>query len=1266
MVAGRFQLVGQVATGGMGTVHRAFDRTRQRAVAVKLLTEVGSAEATERFRREANVLAELRHPGIVEFVDAGMLPDGGMYLAMQWLEGLDLAHKLVAGPLSFAESIQVVRGVAEALSVAHDRGILHRDVKPQNIFLREGDVARPVVLDFGIAALVNYSITITRAGMTMGTPGFMAPEQVRGDRSLDPRVDVYGMGCLLFHCITGTPPFVGDSPVAVAAEVLLSTAPRLRSRLPDVPRELDEFAAAMLSKELDGRPANGRAVAEGLRRIEALLPAPAPPSSPAVSARERRMVAVVAVLLPQEPPASNPLGTTPMRGTFLPKLAREHRGELRAGSNRATYIRFVSDESVTEAATRAATAALAVVGMDPMLRVSLAIGSSLVDGGLDPVLLERLDALASVPGAVLADPMARSTLLAKLTFAETEQGFRLLSTRAAEGPARLTPFVGRDRELRALLDTFDAVAAHRSARAVRVVAAPGLGKTRLLRELFVALEERDPTPSVIDARAEANRKETPLSLVGQLVRRGLTVVDGAQPDEQVSLLRSALEPLVDPSELTRATMFLSLAADLPIVDTTLDEVGAAMRDPQLLEDQVGRVLAKVFTGFVGMHRSLAILIDDAHAIDAVSARTLARAMRDVQGLPVCLVAFVRPDGDDRLTSALRDVPTERVELAPLPADASEQLVRAAVGERATEELVRRIVHQGEGSPFFLHELAAFAVEQKLETIPTGILASLEARLLRLDPTARKVLRAASVFGETFWYGGVAALLGEGTPEAKHLSEWLRTLVERELVTLRPTTRFMGETELAFRHSMMRDVAYNMLTREDRGRGHRLAAEWLHRRGEREPFVLATHLDAAGDPTSAAVYWLQAGKLAYERNDAARAVECIERALRQGLSAADRPAALVVLTNALVWMGQLDRAEQRGLEAVSAYAPGSQGWLEATTALVRVQCRRDEPAAIEALRRLVEAVRRDRSLRPVPETLSALIPTALRRGEAQLAADIINVLGDAALAHAPNDPVVRASILRCRSWQAMFDWNYTACTVYDREALECFRAAGDFRQVCQAHFDMGFDWMMLGQYERAEQMFLEALVGARQLGIEGLELTIEHNLSFTMHRLGKGKEALAMQKRCVELATMRRDRMAEVACRHYLAVIRYELGDHGAEVELEGCLGFAEAMSLRWSTLARLGLIALEKGSAGLAQLRIAEALRGMKELNNAEEGQIIIRLASIELARHHGEHERALAEIQAARSMLVAAASKIPDPDVRQSFLYRIPEHRRLLELPLE
>src|SRR5262249_47812202 len=153
-----------------------------------------SGDEAERFSREALLLSELRHPGIVSYIAHGQLPDGQRFLAMEWLDGEDLAQRLTHGPLPVRACVSLLEHVAAALAVAHERGIIHRDLKPGNLFLPEGQIERVKILDFGIARRLQPSRVLTRTGTVVGTPEYMSPEQARGGRDLLPAADLFSLG----------------------------------------------------------------------------------------------------------------------------------------------------------------------------------------------------------------------------------------------------------------------------------------------------------------------------------------------------------------------------------------------------------------------------------------------------------------------------------------------------------------------------------------------------------------------------------------------------------------------------------------------------------------------------------------------------------------------------------------------------------------------------------------------------------------------------------------------------------------------------------------------------------------------------------------------------------------------------------------------------------------------------------------------------------------------------------------------------------------
>src|SRR5262245_31256450 len=236
LVDKRFHISHRAGAGGMGEVHKALDQATGAPVAVKALTG-RRGDDRGRFAREARILSELDHPGIVRYIAHGALPSGEPYLAMEWLDGEDLSARLSRGRLSASDSVALATRVAEALGFAHARGVVHRDLKPSNIFLLDGKLETIKLLDFGIAQL-DAASRMTKTGVLMGTPGYMAPEQARGGERLDARADVFSLGCVLYECLTGEPAFSGVHLMAVLARILFDAPPHVRDKHPELPEAL--------------------------------------------------------------------------------------------------------------------------------------------------------------------------------------------------------------------------------------------------------------------------------------------------------------------------------------------------------------------------------------------------------------------------------------------------------------------------------------------------------------------------------------------------------------------------------------------------------------------------------------------------------------------------------------------------------------------------------------------------------------------------------------------------------------------------------------------------------------------------------------------------------------------------------------------------------------------------------------------------------------------------------------------------------------------
>ena len=248
LIAGRYEVQELVGTGGMSSVYRAHDRLLERDVAIKVLHEQFTAdgEYVERFRREARAVAQLSHPNIVTVIDRGE-QDDRQFIVFEYVDGENLKALIDReGPLSEREAIELALQVGRALGFAHEEGLVHRDVKPQNVLLNDGRQAK--VTDFGIARSLDVHGGLTQTGTVMGTSDYIAPEQARGSR-VDAQSDIYSLGTVLYELLSGEVPFSGDNFVAVAMQHINQPPPSVRERRPELSPCVDEVVRRAMAKE---------------------------------------------------------------------------------------------------------------------------------------------------------------------------------------------------------------------------------------------------------------------------------------------------------------------------------------------------------------------------------------------------------------------------------------------------------------------------------------------------------------------------------------------------------------------------------------------------------------------------------------------------------------------------------------------------------------------------------------------------------------------------------------------------------------------------------------------------------------------------------------------------------------------------------------------------------------------------------------------------------------------------------------------------------
>lgn len=922
----KFELEKRIGTGGMGTVWRALDRTRGEHVALKVLRDP-EGDGAQRFLQEARILSTFEHPHVVRHVAHGIASSGEPYLAMEYLEGESLLARLERGPLDVDQSLTLCRHVADALGAAHARRILHRDIKPSNLFLIGGSVDRVKLVDFGIARSVDASNGLTRTGSLLGTPGYMSPEQARGDRDADARSDVFALGCVLFECLAGQPPFQGAHVMALLAKLLFEEPQRLSDLRSNVPEAVAVLCSQMIAKDPAQRPENGlavRALMDGIEFDAKSMSAGPEVPRVAVTGTERRLVSIVAASPPIDCDIDGDL-IGAVRRAAVPLGARV--SELSSGAIVAVLF---GEGSIVDQAAAAARCALWVKLAVPDAAVVLVTGRGESTNRL-PVgealeraatLLDEAMARTTNRAPVLIDASTHSLLDARFEVVEHDGRRSLHGERQTihEGRTLLgkpSPFVGREREMRNILDlVMDSIDERRTA-AMLVTSPPGMGKSRLRQEIVRCVTERHPQVAVMVARPDAFSVHSAYSLLSGALRDIMQISAGEPIEVQRRKIEILVARLRDEMQRRTTMEFLGELVGAPFPDDESPRLRAARQNPQLMADQIATAY-RVITAAFAATRPVLIVLEDLHWGDASSMKILRSVLSELEDLPIIVLAFARPSVYDVFPNLLEGSMFEEIRLKPLARRAATELVSTVLGSAIDDDGVAAIVERADGNAFFLEELIRAVADKRTGALPSTILGMVEARLAALTPVVRRFLRAASIFGDVFWENGVAELLGETAPRGPLLED----LCNRELIVRRNHSRFSGQDEYAFRHAILREGSYGMLAEHDAQLGHQLAALWLKRAGEPDSLVLAEHFQRGRDLENAAIHYLRAGSQAFDRDDLAGALLSGQRGFACGTTGELLGNLQTLLAMTYCWRLELVLAHQASVAAANLVAVGS--------------------------------------------------------------------------------------------------------------------------------------------------------------------------------------------------------------------------------------------------------------------------------------------------------------------------------------------------------
>ncbi len=841
--------------------------------------------------------------------------------------------------------------------------------------------------------------------------------------------------------------------------------------------------------------------------------------------------------------------------------------------------------------------------------------------------------------------------------------------------------MGRDRELGWLADIFEECASERVARAVLVTATAGSGKSRLRVELVSKLRASGRPLEVLFGRGDPLSGRAPFGLLAGALRRAAGIADGAD----LAVRRERLEKLAarrfPPEDRRRLVEFLGELAGIPAEGDPRAALAAARENPILMGD----AMRTAFEDWLLEETAVApvlLIFEDLHAGDLPSVRFVDAALRNLHDRPFLVLAMGRPETPDVFPGLWAERNVQHLRLGGLARRSAEALVRSALPELAADVL-GKMIDRADGNPFVLEELVRAEAAGTAASLPHGVLGLVQVRLDALGPFAKRVLRAASVFGDAFPRAGVLELLGDADSgaanrggNARRLDECFEELVSREVLA-RPPTRHappsqpqarpnpspdalhagFGNAVLVFRHPLVREAAYEMLTEGDRRLGHRLAGGYLERSGDTRAFVLAEHFERGGEPVRAAGWYRWAAAQALEGDDLVAALELADRGIANGATGEPRGAMLLTQAEAHFWRGALPLAIDHADRAAAELPRGSAAWYEALGLAIIACGQRGMTDRVSALGREAFV-----QIPDGPRAASAQV-CSLCRGAAMLvlagkheAVDALAAqIGDATPDLAALDRTAAGWAACVFGVRAHLDGLLEMAVQVVGESVRAFVDAGDRRSECLARSNLAYLWAEIGQPGNGIEEGEKAHASAARMGLPNALAYADHNLGWALCAAGRFDEAAEVETRAAALSGSHGDARIEGGSRAYLALIearRGRLAEAEAEarrsVELLEAYGTTRAFAT--AVLARV-LYAGGRVADALAAAREADAQR--RAFGRLDEGDVILDGVLADALGATGAAAEAAAVLAGARERLELRASSIFDPALQEAYRAR-------------
>jgi eukaryotic-like serine/threonine-protein kinase len=1263
----------------MGDVYRALDKTTHQTVAIKLLRATASDDEKARFRREISVLAELRHPSVVQYIGHGTWPDGRAFVAMEWLEGEDLQTRTRKNPLGMQDAVEVVRRAAAALAAIHSRGLVHRDLKLSNIWLCKGKGQRIKLIDFGVVRLPTNDGFHTRPGAIIGTPHYMAPEQARGEQ-VTPRSDVYALGSVLYRLITGQVVFPSEHVVALLGRLVLEDAPKVSRLRSDVPPSLEEVVAKAVARDAPDRFADAGELARALARVGELPNTP-PPAVDSVaeiklrSDKKKHNKNEVQEFALSPGMAERRFMATVVATILLPVLPEGIRLRLQAMLREGDCLEQVQGQRVVMAfglghldgdeLLRAARAALLIAHEVPESRVAIAAGK--VIANRERFSAEALERVAiqldkAAVGGVRVDVATVPLLSGRFVMRQDKIGAVLLhedpiGTRTRMLLGKPTPMLGRKKELALLIDTFEEMVEDGAPRCVIVEGPSGYGKSRIRYELLRWFNVLESPTDILVCRGDPMTPVGELSALGRALRQRLGIQDGEPAQHRRAKLQAYVTARCpNTPNLLEASAFLGEIVGVHFPDTVSEALRAARKNPGLMKSRTRTILEEVVKAD-GIRTPQVLIVEDMQWADDVTL-DLTSWLLGADNIRFCAFGFGRPR--QASSSLWKGKNVTRIELAPLSFTASEKLVELMLQD-ASKETRHLLAERAGGNALFLEELIRYAAEGRSD-LPLTIQAVIQTRIDSLDPDYRLVARAASVFGRSCWGDGVSALLD------RPVEKELRALEQAEILTQRESSRISDQTEWAFRQALVRDTVYASLLEEDCTMFHARAATWLEVAGEEDFAVLAWHAAAGGDRHLAASHYVRATEQAYASGNMEAVIVMADNGLTFAEDKVVQAKLLLSKAHVYTWLGGNERRLKSAEDAVKLVAEGSDLWAEACCLLAGTL--RDASQTEGALRWLERAL--------APEFI-AKYPADIH---SQLLAESARVKADGGrMKEARQDADASLQL----AGQAERDREVTAVRAADARFLviategnlgELMVACGDLVQraeitgdmplATRARINLGYTLNCLGMFDEAIAPLHRSTEDARRFRLFLLEAYGLHNLGMSYARVGQYDVALNLQRDARQIAQHVGNQRLRTASLLYEAI---SLVWRGGPTDGDEALNLAkEAQSFAAGTsalgVATHAVIASAQNSrrAFHAAIETAQECLSLIKSGGIWEWEELVRWTLIDSLVALGEREEANLALNEAFGVLKTKMSALAEGQ-QQAFLNNIAENKKIQQL---